>query len=107
MSRSYKRNPYVTDNGNSKYGKRLANRTVRRRLRQADEDTTGRIQHKKMTESYNICDYKWRMTRAEAIEWYEEQLLRHKSHGTEDRFLQHYPTLDTWLKYWDKCHRRK
>ena len=101
MSRSYKKNPFVTDNSNTKYGKRIANRQVRRRIKN-DEEMPARLQHKKMTESWDICDYKWRMTRQEAIAWYMDNSQYKSSY-----FKKHYPTLEAWLKYWDKCYRRK
>ena len=104
MSRSYKKNPYVTDHKRrgTKQSKRIANRRVRRRLR--DEDTLGRIQHKKYTESWDICDYKWRMSREEAIEWYES---KEREYHISHYFKERYPTLESWLNYWEKCHRRK
>lgn len=102
MSRSYKKNPFVTDHSQgTKSMKRIANRTVRRRLK-TDEDMPARLQHKKMTESWDICDYKWRMTREDAIEWYNDDSQRKSTY-----FKKHYPTLEAWLKYWDKCYRRK
>ena len=50
MSRSYKKNPFVTDGygKNRKRYKRTANHVVRRHLKQ-DEDMPARINHKKMT----------------------------------------------------------
>ena len=103
MSRSYKKNPYVTDHKrrSTKQSKRLANRRVRRRL--CDEDTLGRVQHKKYTESWDICDYKWRMSREEAIEWYESEGFGMAS----GYFKERYPTLELWLEYWEKCYKRK
>ena len=100
MSRSYKKNPYVTDHKRrtTKQSKRIANRIFRRKLSH-DEDMPARSQHKKITESYNICDYKWRMTEAEAIEWYNTD--------ASDWFLKRYPTLESWLKYWKKCYKNK
>ena len=109
MSRSYKKNPYVTDGygGDRKTSKRIANRRVRRIVRSMDEDMPARLQHKKMTCSWDICDYKWRMTREEAIDWYNEQLEWQKTQGSLEFFLKRYPTLEAWLKYWDKYYRRK
>lgn len=106
MSRSYKKNPYVTDGygGDRKTDKRIANRTVRRRIRMMGEDMPARLPHKKMTESWNICDYRWRMTREEAIQWYESE---QQNYEASEYFFKHYPTLEAWLKYWDKCYRRK
>ena len=104
MSRSYKKNPYVTDgyDGDRKQDKRIANRKVRRRIKD-DEDMPARLQHKKMTETWDICDYRWRMTREDAIRWYENEM----EHKASTYFKKRYPTLEAWLKYWDKCYRRK
>ena len=103
MSRSYKKNPYVTDRSQgTKYMKRMANRIVRRRIKD-DEDMLARLPHKKMTESWDICDYRWRMTREDAIHWYNNEM----EHEASAYFKKHYPTLEAWLKYWDKCYRRK
>lgn len=104
MSRSYKKNPYVTDNRDGKKdSKRIANRRVRRLVRAMDEDMPARLQHKKMTCSWDICDYRWRMTRQDAIEWYNNEMANDAS----DYFKKRYPTLEAWLKYWEKCYRRK
>ncbi len=104
MSRSYKKNPYVTDGygKNRKRYKRTANHVVRRLLKQ-DEDMPSRINHKKMTETWMICDYRWRMTREDAIHWYENEM----EHEASTYFKKHYPTLEAWLEYWEKCYRRK
>ena len=102
MSRSYKKNPIAKDNGNKKSMKQIANRTVRRRIKD-DEDMPARLQHKKMTESWDITDYKSRMTREEAIQWYENVM----EHEASSWFKKRYPTLKAWLKYWEKCYVRK
>ena len=100
MSRSYKKNPYVTDHHRrtTKERKQIANRKTRRNLKNTDELPACSF-HKKFTQSWNICDYKWRMTRQEAIIWYETQ--------ASDYIKRRYPTLDKWLNYWEKCHVRK
>lgn len=102
MSRSYKKNPILTDNKGSKYNKRKANQSFRRQIN-LDDDMPARPRHKKYTESWDICDYKFRMTRQEAIDWY----LTKMEHEASTYFKKHYPTLKAWLKYWDKCYRRK
>lgn len=104
MSRSYKKNPYVTEHkrGTTKQLKREANQSFRRQI-SCDEDMPARPAHKKYTESWDICDYKWRMTRAEAIEWYETRTV----YDPQGYYAKRWPTLESWLKYWDKCHRRK
>lgn len=99
MSRSYKKNPFVTDCGKGRsYAKRMANHIFRRMIAE-EEDMPSHPSFKKYSCSWNICDYKWRMTEEEAIEWYETEA----SNG----FKKRYPTLELWLKYWDKCYRRK
>lgn len=105
MSRSYKKNPYVTDHKRrwTKESKRLANQSFRQQISR-DEDMPARPQHRKYTEEYNICDYKFRMTREEAIAHYEQ---RRKDSSWNSYFEKHFPTLESWLKYWDKCYRRK
>ena len=103
MSRSYKKNPYVTDRSQgTKPMKRLANQKFRRKIA-CDEDMPARPAHKKYTESYDICDYRWRMTREDAIRWYQNEM----EHEASEYFKKRYPTLEAWLKYWDKCYRRK
>ena len=57
--------------------------------------------------AFHICDYRWRMTKEEAIQWYKEQLEWQKNKGSLEYFLKRYPTLEAWLKYWDKWYRRK
>ena len=100
MSRSYKKNPYCTDHKRrtTKNLKRLANQTFRRKIASEDE-MPARPAHRKYTETWNICDYKWRMTREEAISWYLYEASK--------SFKRMYPTLERWLHYWEKCHRRK
>ena len=56
-----------------------------------------------MTESWDICDYRWRMTREDAIHWYKY----YSNYEASAYFKKRYPTLEAWLKYWDKCYRRK
>ena len=95
MSRSYKKSPYVTDHHrkSSKINKRIA------------KDMPARPQHRKYTESYNICDYKFRMSKEEAIKWYEKRIKDDSLRG--DYVRERFPTLESWLNYWEKCYRRK
>lgn len=98
MSRSYKHNPFLTDNGNSGYSKRIANRICRRKLKNV-YSAPSRSYFKRLTDSWEICDWKWRETREEAIEWY--------LHEAPDVYHEMYPTLEDWLNEWAKWHRRK
>lgn len=103
MSRSFKKHPFVTDNGDTKKNKQIANRKFRRTaqsVRNMDEFIcAAKSIHKKHSESWDIRDYAWRMTKQEAIDWYNTQATEY--------VLKHYPTLDKWLNYWAKCHVRK
>ena len=96
MSRSYKKHPYVTDNSSSGVNKRIANRTFRRNKTKLYQGGN----YKKAYCSYNICDYRWRWTEQDAIEYYysipPDCYLRRK-----------YPTLDSYLEYQKKCCVRK
>ncbi len=103
MSRSYKKNPWVTDHHRktTKQSKRLANKTFRRKIGRED-DMAARPQHKKYTDSYDICDWKMRMTRREAIDAY-----LHSNDPLNLYLRDRFPTLKSWLNYWEKCYRRK
>ena len=98
MSRSYKKVPYCGDKKN-KETKRIANKAVRNYLKNPKHKLS-KNSFKKVLPSWDICDYKWRMTRSEAINWYLNEC---KNMYIYKRF----PTLDKWLNYWEKCHRRK
>ena len=67
MSRSYKKHPWVTDHHvkTSSEDKKFANKKVRHQ-----EDLPNRGAFKKVSNSYDICDFKWIKTRAEAIQEY-------------------------------------
>ena len=101
MSRSYKKNPYATDHSRntSKARKRLANQTFRRHI-SLDENMPARPQHRKYTESWDICDWRNRWTKQEALEWYKCQ--------PEDSYIKRrYPTEKRFISYWEKICRRK
>lgn len=59
MSRSFKKNPWIVDK-KSKFAKRRANKKVR---------NTGIVANgrsfRKVSCSYDICDYKWRLDKEE------------------------------------------
>lgn len=87
MSRSYKHTPVYKNK--IKYGKRCANKKVRRDAKQKPYDAIGGKSnlYRKEYESWEICDYRhW----GEPI-WREESWLN----------LRDYPGI------WQKCYRRK
>lgn len=99
MSRSYKKHPFITDKGDGRsFAKKQANHIFRRRIAE-EEDMPARPKVKKYACSWNICDYKWRMTKEEAVEWYLNE--------ARPNFKKRFPTLEDWMKYWAKCYIRK
>ena len=104
MSRSYKKSPYVTDHRrkSSKINKRLANKRFRRIIARTEDAPCGST-YKKYIESWDICDYRWRTTKEEAIVWFKEEV----QNNPNGYFAMHFPTVDDYLKYWEKWHRRK
>lgn len=56
--------------------------------------------YKRQTETWDITDYRWRWTKEEARQDYECGKL-------SDYIYDNYPTIIDWLKYWEKCCRRK
>lgn len=97
MSRSYKKSPWVNDHKakSTKRNKQIANKKVR----QSDEEMS-RSSYKKISESWDISDFRWYWTKKEAKSEYENGLL-------SNYIYKHYPTIQKWLNYWEKCCRRK
>ena len=95
MSRSYKHNPYVTDNGSRhKFMKKYANKIIRNKLKNSDECMQG-SSYRKHSESYKICDYSYYWSSEDAKRVYEQR-------KNEPYFLYHFPTLESWMRYYDK-----
>lgn len=69
MSRSYKKNAIIKDNGQShKYMKKKAHHTTRAKVRQVltsgkeyDELLFPTTKSKELVNQYDICDWKWRL----------------------------------------------
>jgi len=59
MARSYRKQPIYTDS--SRIGKTLANRTVRRKFKRGESVAYGNL-YRKMYNSYDVCDYRFRKT---------------------------------------------
>lgn len=75
MSRSYKKTPYAGDK-KTKRAKRQANRLVRNKLDKWDiQDSPHPSWYKKISESWNICDY------YDITTWYEH--MRHRAEISE------------------------
>ena len=96
MSRSYKKNPWVTDHkaGTTKETKKFANKTVRHR-----KNLPSGKAYRKAFESWNICDYKYMWTWEEAKKQWEK--------GDNVYLKRRYPTLKSYYRYWLKCTKGK
>ena len=102
MSRSYKKNPIVKDNGESKKAKKtVANRRVRRKLSDPEYGMANGRAYRKEFESYDIADYVSRWTEKDAAEHWE------KYHKEWKWFRENWPTLESYLTYWKKTYRNK
>lgn len=99
MSRSYKKTPIVKDR--NKGQKALANRTVRRKLKDSDYGMANGKSYKKEYESWNISDYYFMMTEEEAKQEWEESSKKYKW------FREEYPTLESYMKWWKKTYKYK
>ena len=87
MSRSFKNNPVNTDK-NNKLEKRRANKKIRR----LNNLIKGSI-YKKHFCSWNICDYKWYLSRENAIIYWK---------GNVHNIQKRYKTLEEYLDMWHK-----
>lgn len=105
MSRSYKKNPWITDHQakTTSNDKKFANKKVRHA-----EDLPNGGAFKKVSCSYDICDFKFFQTKEEAIAEYEK-IVNDVSINEEYRkdFLKEFPTLKAWLWNWKKYYIRK
>lgn len=102
MSRSYRKNPIVKDNGKSKKEmKSLANRKVRRKLNDPDFNIADGKAYKKEFESWDIADFISRWTKEDAIKEYESKSKKYRW------FKEEWPTLEDYLNYWEKTMHRK
>ena len=102
MSKSYRKNPIVKDNGKSKKEmKSLANRKVRRKLNDPAFNIADGKAYKKEFESWDIADFISRWTKEDAIKEYESKSKKYRW------FKEEWPTLDDYLNYWEKTMHRK
>lgn len=101
MSRSFKKEPVVNDHKrkSTKKNKQIANRRVRR-INKKLTSISPRSYHKRMTETWDITDYAWRWTQRQAVQEYVDGSL-------SEYIYEHYPSLEAWLDYWERCCKRK
>ena len=97
MGKSYKKTPVIKENGESKKKmKTIANKAVRRKMKDADFEIANGNAYRKEYESYDIADYISRQTKHDAIEAYKNK-----------RWIQEKYTLEKWLNEWKKAMLRK
>jgi len=102
MSRSYRKSPVIKDNGKGKKKqKAIANRVVRRKLKNPDYVVPNGGSYTKEYESWRIADYTSRCTEEEAKEMW------HRSMRKYPWFKEHYPTLESYMIWWKKTYRSK
>ena len=97
MGKSYKKTPIIKENGESKKKmKTIANKAVRRKIKNIDFEIANGNAYRKEYESYDIADYINRWTKQDAIEAYKNNVL-----------IQEKYTLEKWLTEWEKTMLRK
>ena len=95
MSRSVRRTPIRKDHNSGKWGKKQANKKVRR---EKDFFESGN-NYKKIYNTWNIHDYVAYYTKEQAIkDWYEEEQIE----GSSSWRHRKYGTLEKWLIAWKK-----
>ena len=97
MSRSRRKSTFVVDNhGHNlrrRFFKKYYNKSLRNRLKNNDEVLAGNS-YRKLSDSWNICDYRWYWSERMAIEEY------YSEHGSW--FYKRYPTVESWIKHYRK-----
>ena len=105
MSRSYKKTPIIKDNGRSKkVQKRFANRRVRNYIKH--NDIGKGKQYRKLFDSWEIADYVSRWTKEDAIRDYNSVMKGAPSYA-KDYYLENFPTLESFLEFWERSMRKK
>ena len=99
MSKSIRKTPILKDNGRSKKQNRaIANRIVRRKLKNLDYEIADGTAYKKEFESYNIADY---------VRYWSEEDARREYATNQFIDRNRFPTLESFLIFWKKCMKRK
>lgn len=108
MSRSYKHTPYIGDK-KTKWAKRQANRKVRHYLnRQMIQDESfAPAAYKKVSESWNICDYYDIATWKEHLAYRKQLIARGSKPWGMVLFEDGDFDIDEERKLWEKWYKRK
>lgn len=95
MSRSYKKNPVCADRNPEL--KRIYARKVRRKDL---EKVPNGMAYKKLYESYNICDYKFRSTWLDHLHWFRRRMIYlYEREPTEEEIIKE---KDDWERHFKR-----
>ena len=93
MSRSYKKHPIFSDGcADKKTAKRRANK----KIRSTNEILDGK-QYRKISESWNIADYRFHWTETEARNWYRNNPHLHSQYKNENEYIK-----KEWFPYFKR-----
>lgn len=110
MSRSYKHFPIsrmVLWGRSMKKGKQVANRKIRRKLKNPDIEVGNGGYYKSLgLDSWDLWEFKFLETKQDAIERYEKEQLEYEN-GVRSKKLKFEWNLADELNSWAKFHKRK
>lgn len=107
MSRSYKKTPYCGDT-KTKWAKRKANKLVRSKIKKWDiQDNLLPSYYKKISESWNICDYYSIMTWKEHLAYRKRVLTRGSKPWGMILFEDNDFDIEKEYQLWAKWYKRK
>lgn len=99
MSRSFKKNSILKENGKAKNSKKIASRTIRRKCKDIDFPSKGNY-YRRLFPQYEIHDYVIYSSLREAIDDWEQE-------GEEGWRHYSFKTFENYLNYWYKIFKRK
>ena len=107
MSRSYKKTPYAGDN-KTKWAKRQANKLVRSKLERWNiQDNISPSWYKKISESWNICDYYNIATWKEHLAYRKRVIMMGRKPWGMILFEDGDFDIDKEYQLWRKWYKRK
>ena len=110
MSRSYKHFPIsrmVLWGRSMKKGKQVANRKIRRQLKNPNIEVGNGGHYKSLgLDSWDLWEFKFLETKQDAIEKYEKEQLEYEN-GVRSKKLKFEWSLADELNSWAKFHKRK
>lgn len=113
MGKSIKKTPIVKNDGKSKKEwKKIASHSLRQKLKNPEYGVDDFAAFKKEFETYTIADYSCHWSKEDATVFYNRHCDPNyycNKNSPADRgekavneWLEHYPTLEDFLRYWEK-----